>query len=340
MAENDDNIKKNVEAKLADLKSRIKDVNSQSAADSLIGEFNSLAIEAQGVGIEIDTPNIEASIQAKAQAKNVTNAIDKMSDQDQKLQYEEALKQEEERAKKVGKIYKEFHAISPEYLKQQKDRNKNLDEALKATESGQEISEELKAKFKKTPKEIEEETEKWEKIHNARTTAQVEHEHHSSELKKIDEDLSKLNPKTHPDAVEALNTKRAFHVEQQKIAKTEIDETAKHYEERGKEAEKIIKGQQKAKTTGHHQAFWDDHKRVFEDIHKIPPEIARHPIKVIEQADKIKKELKKDSIKSKNKDKEVQAQGQAKAQNQDKTHEQNNKKVPSKTNKNTQRWGI
>ncbi|WP_032139683.1 hypothetical protein [Rickettsia tamurae] len=159
----------------------------------------------------------------------------------------QAWKEEMLRFMETQAVYSSFDAISTEYLKQQENRNTNLDTALEDTKSGRELSQELRQQLARTPKDIEEEKEKWAKIHNARIVAHNEHRHHSTEIENIDKEIQNVNHSTHAEKIIFLKQKKDFHIAQQEVANNKIKETAKHYDERKKEAIKIGQGLELAK---------------------------------------------------------------------------------------------
>lgn len=252
----------------------------------------------------------------------------------------QAWKKEMLRFMETQAAYSSFDAISTEYLKQQKDRNINLDEALEITKSGRALSKELKAKLERTSKDIEEEKEQWVKIHNARITAHNEHVHHSTEIAKIDKEIPRVNHSTHADKIIFLKQKKDFHIAQREAAKTKITETAKHYDERQKEAIKIMKGQELAKNADV-KSFWVDQAKVFEHRHGVHPDQAKFSIEVLEQAGQIgQSTVKKQVIGSGNTKKDIRAEKIVDSKTQNNIKKSVNDKGLGTTDKQTKQWSI
>lgn len=268
---------------------------------------------------------------------NILAENQRISDEAAQLQ---AWKEEMLRFMETQAVYSNFDVISTEYLKQQQDRNTNLDEALEVTKSGGELSKELKAKLAKSSKDIEEEKAKWSKIDSARITAHNEHVYHSTEIEKIDQEKVKLNHTVHADRIVFLNQKKDFHIAQREAAKTKIKETTKHYDERQKEAIKIIKGQELAKNPDI-KSFWVDQAKVFENRHGIHPDTAKHPIKVLDQAGKIRQSADQGKdMRVQNTTNDIPVDESAKSKTQQNDKNDSKDKGLGKTDKKTKQWSI
>ncbi|WP_395476618.1 hypothetical protein [Rickettsia endosymbiont of Pantilius tunicatus] len=253
---------------------------------------NAASISTEGVDPEIakELKDLIASIiEKEKEEKNslITNILSENQRITDEAAQVQAWKEEMLRFMETQAVYSSFDAISEEYLNQQQDRNAKLDKALDATKSGRELSKELRQQLKRTPKDIEEEKEKWAKVHNARVVAHNEHMHHSTEIDKIDQEISKVNHSTNYEKIIFLKNKKDFHIAQREAAKTKIKETAKHYDERKKEAIKIGQGLEFAKTQDI-KSFWVNQAKVFENIHAMHPEKAKLSIEVSEKVDKIR----------------------------------------------------
>lgn len=162
-------------------KAAILSVQSMSVPSSVMAEVQKLAEAAQK---ELDQRESAIS----GQARTIEEAQEKQAAQAQ------AQKLEEQR---VDQIYSKFDSFHDDYLQKQKSHNKNLDEALKAVESGRDISEELEKKLVKTPKEEAEEEERWGHTLRTEQEALKEHAHCSTHLAKIHQDISALHPDDH-----------------------------------------------------------------------------------------------------------------------------------------------
>jgi hypothetical protein len=300
------------------------------------------SISPEGVDPEIakELKDLIASIIAKEKEEknsliaNILSENQRITDEAAQVQ---AWKEEMLRFMETQAVYSSFDAISTEYLKQQEDRNTNLDAALKDTKSGREISQELRQQLARTPKDIEEEKEKWAKIHNARIVAHNEHRHHSTEIEKIDKEIQNVNHSTHAEKIIFLKQKKDFHIAQQEVANNKIKETAKHYDERKKEAIKIGQGLELAKKPDI-KSFWVDQAKVFESIHEVHPDNVKLSTKALDQAGKIKKSFEQNKDRGQNNSRTDTQAGQEEKQNKAKKNDHN--KGLGKTGNKTQKWSI
>lgn len=313
-------------------------------------ELQQLKSSAQSIStVEIDSKLVD---EIKALIKSIItkeeedkyNQIAQTIAENQRIADEHAQaqlwKEEMLRFMETQAVYSNFNSISTEYLKQQKERNANLNEALEVTKSGGELSKELKAKLERKSKDIEEEKEKWEKIRKARITAHNEHAHHSNEIGKIDKELPILDQTIHTDKIIFLKQKKDFHIEQREAAKTKIKETTKHYEERQKEATNIMKGQELAKNPDI-KSFWADQAKTFNNIHGVHPDNVQLSIEVLEKADKIRQSAEQGKdIGQNNPRTDAQVGKEVELRKQNKVNNNGNDKGLVKTDKKTKQWSI
>jgi hypothetical protein len=182
---------------------------------------------------------IEKAKQDFEQQEAADKTIIKDRREDQKLaDKEQAGRARTEEEKTIDAIYKNFDSLHEEYLKKKQEENKTLCSAIEDMEDGKSISEEHKKKLLKTPEEIEKEKARWKQIELTRKTAETEHEHCSNEIHKINTRIGSLKDHEHKTR-DALHQDKDHFVKRQKTAKTKIDETVKHYEERGRNAQLI-----------------------------------------------------------------------------------------------------
>ncbi len=181
----------------------------------------------------------------------------------------EKLREEIERRAEVAGVYKAFDSFHKDYLKEQQEESKHLDNAIKAIEEGREIDAETKKKLTKTPAQIEEEKRRWQHIKQTDKTAEEETKLHSAEIqniKKLEEKVAHL-PANHPERVSLANT-RKYHEHHHGLAEVKKAECAEHYKEMEKDVEKTRRGAELAKKAGrkNDEAFFQN---IAADINKI-----------------------------------------------------------------------
>ncbi len=183
----------------------------------------------------------------------------------------EKLREEIERRAEVAGVYKAFDSFHKDYLKEQQEESKHLDNAIKAIEEGREIDAETKKKLTKTPAQIEEEKRRWQHIKQTDKTAEEETKLHSAEIqniKKLEEKVAHL-PANHPERVSLANT-RKYHEHHHGLAEVKKAECAEHYKEMEKEAKKICHGMELAK--GCNKDILQKRAAVFHKLHGVVPE--------------------------------------------------------------------
>ncbi|WP_425363886.1 hypothetical protein [Candidatus Tisiphia endosymbiont of Hybos culiciformis] len=242
----------------------------------------------------------------------------------------EKAREEIERRAEVAGVYKAFDSFHKDFLDQQKEENKHLDDALKAIEEGRDIDEETKKKLTKTPEQIEEEKRLWQNIEQTYKTATDDEKRCIAEIqriKKLEEKVAHL-PKNHPERVFLANERNGFE-QIQGSAKTKKAECVEHYEVRDEWAKGLKKCQETEKQHPNqkNKNFITEREEVFRGIYEPhSKEIAEAAIK--KEADQIRQSLIKNNNK-KNGDNKKATTDKTKA-----TTKNNNK------TKGNQQWAI
>lgn len=242
-----------------------------STIENLKNSINQLAQQASAAGIMLDIGALKINLEIvefqveynQSKIINETNAKDK-----KELTEEDKQKNADDTA---GRVYKTFDGFHKDFLKKQKEDNKNLDKALEATEAGQELTEEEKKKSKKTPEQIEEEKLRWQHIELTNKIAEDRHKYHSESIEKIDQQIAKLDAHHHHTEIAALENQKKHHEHHRDLAKTKKTECTEHYHERNERAKKICKGLEASKKKTCNQDYFADRSQAFCDIHGTSP---------------------------------------------------------------------
>lgn len=240
-----------------------------STIENLKNSINQLAQQASAAGIMLDIGALKINLEIVAfqveynQSKiiNETNAKDK-----KELTEEDKQKNADDTA---GRGYKTFDAFHKDFLKKQKEDNKDLDKALEATEAGRELTEEEKKKSKKTPEQIEEEKLRWQHIELTNKIAEDRHKYHSESIEKIDQQIAKLDAHHHHTEIAALENQKKHHEHHRDLAETKKTECAKHYHEMKERAKKICKGLEYSKQTGVNEDYFQDKAAILHELYGI-----------------------------------------------------------------------
>ncbi len=235
------------------------------------------SISTEGVDPEIakELKDLIASITQKeeeeknSQISNILAENQRISDEAAQLQ---EWKEEMLRLMETQAVYSRFDAMSPAYLKEQQEYNKNFSEALKSAESGEEISDKLKKKLTKTPEQIEEEKKKWQQIEETRQKAHEEHEHHTSRINEIDQSLTDEDKVIAEKTRMALHHQKQFHVESKKAAEKKLEEVIKHDKEREAAAKNHIKAKGLKNQPKSNKDFFQEQNEQMKAIHGKSPE--------------------------------------------------------------------
>lgn len=163
----------------------------------------------------------------------------------------EALKPIEEEKTRyesgAKKIYNDFDGFHESYLKKQTTYTSVLEEVLKETASGKDISPDLEKALKQAEEELKKDKDLTAQIKKTEQTAIEEQKYHVNKIIEVDKakvgvSPSKLTP-------EQLDTVREFHVKCLDESNTKLAEVAKHYEERDKQAAVVKEGLKLAEKT-------------------------------------------------------------------------------------------
>lgn len=235
------------------------------------------SISTEGVDPEIakELKDLIASIIEKEKEEknsliaNILSENQRITDEAAQVQ---AWKEEMLRFMETQAVYSSFDAMSPAYLKQQQEYNKNFSEALKAAELGEEISDTLKKQLKKTPEQIEEEKKKWQQIEETRKKAHEEHEHHTSRINKIDQTLTALDKVIDEKTIKVMQHQKKFHIASKKAAEKKLEEVTKHDKEREEEAQNHIKAQGLKNQPQSNKDFFQEQLEQMKVIHGKDPE--------------------------------------------------------------------
>nr|WP_253308602.1 hypothetical protein [Rickettsia endosymbiont of Ceutorhynchus assimilis] len=188
--------KKALEGQWAELKSRLKNVSTQTQADTFLAEAGGLAIEAKAYGLDFDIASVKEAVDAKVKNYNVDIAVDRDIAATEKAQSEpeakeyDAEKMHEEIHKEHERLkvqHKEFLEDADKYIDERKKENELLKSLNADLEAGKEIDEEKLKKLIKTPAQIKEQHEKLTKLNKHKEEADKNHAAavvHDEELKK------------------------------------------------------------------------------------------------------------------------------------------------------------
>lgn len=194
--------------------------------------------------------------------------------EDKRLEEEatEKAREEIQRRAEVAGVYKVFDSFHKDYLKEQKEKNKHLDDAIKAIAEGREIDNKIKKKLTKTPAPIEEEKRCWQHIKQTDETAEEEKKLHSNEIqniKNLEQKVAHLK-EDHPEKVSLAN-KRKYHEYHHDLAEAKIVECAEHYKIRDERAEKLHLAAKTFKLTGRKEAFLQNQLTRLQKTYDIAP---------------------------------------------------------------------
>lgn len=243
-----------------------------STIENLKNSINQLAQQASAAGIMLDIGALKINLEIVEfqveynQSKIITetNAKDK-----KELTEEDKQKNADDTA---GRGYKTFDAFHKDFLKKQKEDNKDLDKVLEATEAGRELTEEEKKKSKKTPEQIEEEKLRWQHIELVNKIAEDRHKYHSESIEKIDQQIAKLDAHHHHTEIATLENQKKHHEQHRDLAKTKKTECAEHYHERSEQAKKICRGLEASEQNGFNKDVFQNLSEWFEKVHNVAPE--------------------------------------------------------------------
>ncbi len=182
---------------------------------------------------------------------------------EQRKTYEDSKRAlEEERARELArmeresdKVYEKFNATHEKELAKKKAYTEVLSEALKATEAGVPISEELKNKMKKNEKQKEEEKQNSIQLVETYKVAKADIEVQTREIKKIEDEMGKTQDHK---VRQVLQEKKDHHVKRQEIANNVIERVHSHVDEHLSRLEYISNGKKAAEKKMVNQEVWKE----------------------------------------------------------------------------------
>ncbi|OZG31857.1 hypothetical protein [Rickettsia endosymbiont of Culicoides newsteadi] len=262
-----------------DIKGRVKDLNPvtfESLKSMLANVLDAHPEVAEFANIKEMFEQLELTL--KEEEQRVKSAIVALINEENRAaevkrieeEAAEKAREEIERRAEVAGVYKTFDSFHKDYLKEQQEESKHLDNAIKAIEEGREIDAETKKKLTQTPAQIEEEKRRWQHIKQTDETAEEEKKLHSNEIqniKKLEEKVAHL-PANHPERVSLANT-RKYHEHHHGLAEVKKAECAEHYKIMDECAEKVRRLEEASKRTGRDEELSQLLKQNLHKIHEI-----------------------------------------------------------------------
>lgn len=250
------------------VKNAMSEIRSQLSSASP-AELTRLSIAVGGLLNSAISPEMES------QVKELQAVVEKKSEEAELALSSKNISSNEERGQSGGdkdldliaaindKIYDAFTANHEERLAKKKEETQNLSEALEATKAGRPISEELRQKLKKDPKEKEAEKEHNRKMAEAYKAAKAEKESHAAEIEKLKSEMAKS---PHGPERQALQKRIEHHEARHEVAGGVMDKVHDHLDEHLAHAELIQSGKKAAQDKGVGHELWQEKQRDYHDV--------------------------------------------------------------------------
>lgn len=253
------------------LEGRVRNATSRTQLALIIADAGSLALMASQLGIDIGILELIATAVSKTLDYETTEQI-------QVVDFNEGIRlaKEQERIDreyKVQGIYKAFDSFYEDSLNRQRKDNESLHEIFEAIKAGRELTEEEKQKFSKTPEQIKEENARSKHMRLTKKLAKIEREHHSNEIKKIEEceEQVKHLSEDHPERVLLANQKK-HHEGYRNLVNKKIDQYKAYKQGIKQHAYNICLNKELAENNRCNEntaQFWEE---VFHKIYDVTPE--------------------------------------------------------------------
>ncbi|WP_375331767.1 hypothetical protein [Candidatus Tisiphia endosymbiont of Temnostethus pusillus] len=253
------------------LEGRVRNATSRTQLALIIADAGSLALMASQLGIDIGILELIATAVSKTLDYETTEQI-------QVVDFNEGIRLAKEQEKidrehKFQGIYKAFDSFYDDSLNRQRKDNESLHEIFEATKAGRKLTEEEKQKFSKTPEQIKEENARSKHMRLTKKLAKIEREHHSNEIKKIEEyeEQVKHLSENHPERVLLANQKK-HHEDYCNLVNKKIDQYKAYKQGIKQQAYNICLNKELAENNRCNEGLVQSWEEVFHKIYDITPE--------------------------------------------------------------------
>ncbi|WP_341760946.1 hypothetical protein [Candidatus Tisiphia endosymbiont of Thecophora atra] len=253
------------------LEGRVRNATSRTQLALIIADSGSLALMASQLGIDIGILELIATAVSKTLYYETTEQI-------QVVDFNEGIRLAKEQEKidkehNVQGIYKAFDSFYDDSLNRQRKDNESLHEIFEATKAGRKLTEEEKQKFSKTPEQIKEENARSKHMRLTKKLAKIEREHHSNEIKKIEEceEQVKHLSEDHPERVLLANQKK-HHEGYRNLVNKKIDQYKAYKQGIKQQAYDICLNKELAENNRCNEDIAQSWDEVFHKIYDVTPE--------------------------------------------------------------------
>lgn len=248
----------------------VRNATSRTQLSLIIADDGSLALIASQLGIDIGILELIAT------AVNKTLYYE-TNEQIQVVHFNEGIRSAKEqetidREHKFQGIYKAFNSFYEDSLNRQRKDNESLHEIFEAIKADRKLTEEEKQKFSKTPEQIKEENARSKHMRLTKKLAKIEREHHSNEIKKIEEceEQVKHLSENHPERVLLANQKK-YHEGYRNLVNKKIDQYKAYKQEIKQHAYNICLNKELAENNRCNEDLVQAWEEVFHKIYDVTP---------------------------------------------------------------------
>ncbi len=261
-----------------DISKRVKEqpnpVTFASLRGTLIGVVESHPEIAEFANLKEIVEKLERDLEAREEELRLEQ-LSKITEDDRarevarEIAKPEKLQAEMLRYLEVTAIYQKFDSFHLEYLAEQRADNENLDKVSEATQAGRELTDAEKKEFIKTHEQIEKEKLKWQHIERTGKEANIEEQHCSEHIERINNQLNDLDINHRSERAVGLRSELEHYKHRRNLAKNKQAEYAEHYHERKEDAKKVCKGLELAEQKGVNKDVYQGFAERLHEIHGI-----------------------------------------------------------------------